>query len=59
MDSSLTDAVFRIYDAETGGLVHEREMSNLRAGRFRLSGLVKMVPVSLILNPYIILANRK
>ena len=29
VDSSLTDAVFRIYDAETGGLVHEKEMSDL------------------------------
>lgn len=36
VDSSLTDAVFRIYDAETGGLVHEKEMSNLRAGEVSL-----------------------
>ena len=36
VDSSLTDAVFRIYDAETGGLVHEKEMSDLRAGEVSL-----------------------
>jgi len=36
VDSSLTDAVFRVYDSETGGLIHEREISRLNAGEVKL-----------------------
>ena len=36
VDSPLTDAIFRVYDSQTGGLIHQREISKLDAGEVEL-----------------------